>query len=170
MFKVSNRNTRTWCEICSKLTINTPERRHWRRSGVFIVNFEHILHLVLVLLFLTLSRLMPAGISSKNTATLSVLIKWFSMKSLIFCFSLVLTTIWVGGIFDTPSPTLLIFSFKLRNGKSCYPGTFQHEVTFHYRYTWVSLTYPIIQILNTTQMDVIFNIRNSGQTLANKNC
>ena len=27
MFKVSNRNTRTRCEICSKLTIKTPERR-----------------------------------------------------------------------------------------------------------------------------------------------
>ena len=35
------------CEICSMLTIKTPERRHWRRSGVFIVNFEHISHLVL---------------------------------------------------------------------------------------------------------------------------
>ena len=46
MFKVSNRNTRTKCEICSKLTIKTPERRDWRRSGVFIVNFEHILNLV----------------------------------------------------------------------------------------------------------------------------
>ena len=56
LFKVNNRNTRTRCEICSKLTINTPERRHWRRSGVFIVNFEHISHLVLVFLLLTLSR------------------------------------------------------------------------------------------------------------------
>ena len=28
--------------ICLKLTIKTPERRHWRYSGVFIVNFEHI--------------------------------------------------------------------------------------------------------------------------------
>ena len=28
----------------------------WRRSGVFSVNFEHISHLVLVFLFLTLSR------------------------------------------------------------------------------------------------------------------
>ena len=28
MFKVNNRNTRTRCEICSKLTIKTPERRH----------------------------------------------------------------------------------------------------------------------------------------------
>ena len=27
--------------ICSELTIKTPERRQ-RRSGVFIVNFEHI--------------------------------------------------------------------------------------------------------------------------------
>ena len=42
MFKISHRNTRTRCEICPKLTIETPERRHWRRSGVFIVNFEHI--------------------------------------------------------------------------------------------------------------------------------
>ena len=31
--------------MCLKLTIKTSERRHWRRSGVFIVNFEHILHL-----------------------------------------------------------------------------------------------------------------------------
>ena len=46
MFKVNNRNTRM-CEICSKLTIKTPERR----SGIFIVNFENSLHLVLVFLF-----------------------------------------------------------------------------------------------------------------------
>ena len=41
MFKVNNKDTRT-----------TP----WRRSGIFIVNFEHISHLVLVFLLLTLSR------------------------------------------------------------------------------------------------------------------
>ena len=39
-----------------KLTVKTLERRHWRRSGVFIVNFEHISHLVLVFLLLTLSE------------------------------------------------------------------------------------------------------------------
>ena len=50
-----NRNTRTRCETCSKLTLKTPERR----SGVFIVNFKYISHLVLVFLLLTLSRLMP---------------------------------------------------------------------------------------------------------------
>ena len=37
-------------KLYSKLTIKTPEQRHWRRSGVFIVNFEHISHLVLVCL------------------------------------------------------------------------------------------------------------------------
>ena len=55
MFKVNNKNTGTRCEICSKLTIKTTERREWRRSGVFIANFEHISYLVLFLL-LTLSR------------------------------------------------------------------------------------------------------------------
>ena len=40
MFKVNNRNTGTRCEICPKLTIKTPERRHWCRSGVFIVNYR----------------------------------------------------------------------------------------------------------------------------------
>ena len=31
------------CEICLKLTVKTPERHHYRRSDVFIVNFEHII-------------------------------------------------------------------------------------------------------------------------------
>ena len=55
MFKVSNRNTRKRCEISSTLTINTPDRRHWRRSGIFIANFEHISHLFLVFLLLMLT-------------------------------------------------------------------------------------------------------------------
>ena len=28
LFKINNRNTGKRCEICSKLTIKTPERRH----------------------------------------------------------------------------------------------------------------------------------------------
>ena len=36
LLKVNSINTRTRCEICSKLTIKTPERRH-------IVNFEHVI-------------------------------------------------------------------------------------------------------------------------------
>ena len=55
LLKVNNRNTRTSSEICSKLTMKTPERRQWRCSGVFIINFEHISHLVLVFLLLTLN-------------------------------------------------------------------------------------------------------------------
>ena len=42
LFKVNNRNTRTRCEICLKLTIMTAERREWHCSGIFIVNSEHI--------------------------------------------------------------------------------------------------------------------------------
>ena len=45
---------------CSKLTIETLDVRH--RSGVFIVNFEHISHLVLVFLLLTLNMLLLARI------------------------------------------------------------------------------------------------------------
>ena len=52
MFKVDNRNTRTRCEIYSKLTIKIPERL----PGIFLVNFEHISQLPLVFLLLTLSR------------------------------------------------------------------------------------------------------------------
>ena len=43
-------------KICSKLTIKIPEQPQWRRSGIFIVNFEHVSHLVLVFLLLTLNR------------------------------------------------------------------------------------------------------------------
>ena len=60
MFKVNFRNTRTRCEICSKLLIKTPERCR-RHSGVFIVNSEHILHLVLVFLLLTLNMQISTG-------------------------------------------------------------------------------------------------------------
>ena len=56
LLKVNDRNTRTRCEICSKLTIKTPVRRQWRLSGAFIINSEHISHLALVFLSLTLSR------------------------------------------------------------------------------------------------------------------
>ena len=59
MFRLNNRNTRTRFDVCSELTIKTSERRErscWRCSVVFIVNFEHILHLILVILLLTLSR------------------------------------------------------------------------------------------------------------------
>ena len=61
MFKVNNRNTRIRYEICSKLTIKISEWRHWRRSGIFIANFENISHLVLVFPLLSLGKQVPAG-------------------------------------------------------------------------------------------------------------
>ena len=45
LFKVENTNTIKRCEICSKLITKTPERRQWRRSAVFTVNFEYFSHL-----------------------------------------------------------------------------------------------------------------------------
>ena len=45
LLKVSNRSTRTRCEICSKLTIKTSERRQWRLvcSSFSVANFEHVI-------------------------------------------------------------------------------------------------------------------------------
>ena len=59
--KVKNKNTRTRSETCSKSTIKTPERRRYHCVGVFIVNLEHISHLVLKFLLLTLNMELPAG-------------------------------------------------------------------------------------------------------------
>ena len=50
------------CEIWSKLIIKIPERRQWRRSGVFIVNFEQISNSVLEFSSLTLNKQMLAYI------------------------------------------------------------------------------------------------------------
>ena len=44
-FKYSNGSTRSMCDICSKLTIKTPEQRQLLRSDVFIVNFEQMSHI-----------------------------------------------------------------------------------------------------------------------------
>ena len=49
-FTVNIKNIRKRCERCSELTIKTPERRHWLRSIVFVVNFGHISHFFLVFL------------------------------------------------------------------------------------------------------------------------
>ena len=56
LLKVNIGNTRTMCEICLRLTKKTPELCHWRRSNVYIVNFEQISHIVLVFPLLTLSK------------------------------------------------------------------------------------------------------------------
>ena len=60
-FACSNSTIRTKLEICSQLTINTLEWRHWHRSSVLILNFEQFSPLVLVLQLLTLNRQFLAG-------------------------------------------------------------------------------------------------------------
>ena len=50
-FKVKNKHTR--------ITPQSYQWRQWRRSGIFIVNFEHISHLILVFLPLTLNMQLP---------------------------------------------------------------------------------------------------------------
>ena len=71
IFKVSNVNTRARCEIYSKLTIKI----------FYILNNKHILHPVLLLQLLTLSRWMPAGMPSfrkiwTNVRYISHIFEW----------------------------------------------------------------------------------------------
>ena len=56
MFKVINRNTRKRCEICSKVKNKITRTTPMASSGVFIVNFEHISHLVLRFLFVNFEQ------------------------------------------------------------------------------------------------------------------
>ena len=63
VFKTSWKTKNVCREICSKITMNTPERRHWRCSDVFIVNSEEILHVALIFPLLTLNKQMPADVA-----------------------------------------------------------------------------------------------------------
>ena len=83
MFKVNNRNTRTRCDICSKLTIKTPE---WRQN-VFIVNFEHTSHLVLVFLLLTFEQVNAGWVPyfNENVLKLELLQYEWTPQQIFFC-------------------------------------------------------------------------------------
>ena len=65
---VNNENARTVCEICSKLTIRTPERR--RHFGVFDVYSEQISLIVLIISLLTFNKYMQE--SEKGIVLISV--------------------------------------------------------------------------------------------------
>ena len=56
MFKVSDENTRTVRRICSKLTLKTTKRIHLRCPGVCSFNFEQFSHIALVIPLLTLNK------------------------------------------------------------------------------------------------------------------
>ena len=64
LFKVSNGNTRTMCEICSKLTIKTPER-----VTVSIVDFEQV----------NASRRIPILLSVSSVVVIEVYVKSIGM-------------------------------------------------------------------------------------------
>lgn len=53
---VLSQNSKTMINICSDLTIKIAEPPHWHLSGVFIVTFEQILHIVLVFLLLNSNK------------------------------------------------------------------------------------------------------------------
>ena len=59
------------CKIFLNLTIKIPERRHWRCSAAFIVNFEQIFGSVLVFPLLNLNKYMPAGLPLRKRSSIS---------------------------------------------------------------------------------------------------
>ena len=69
----AHRRTKTKCEICSKLTIKTPERCHWRCVGVFIVNFEHISHLVPSVSIVNLEHVIAGCVETLQTMEILLL-------------------------------------------------------------------------------------------------
>ena len=60
--KLSNENDRTRCKTSLKLTIKAVEWPQWYCSVVFLLHFEHISYLVLVVLLLTLSMQCQLGL------------------------------------------------------------------------------------------------------------
>ena len=76
MLKVNNRKTRPMCEICSKLTIKTLERRQWSHSGIFIVDANDFI-LVPLLLTLNIFNIVshPAGILILSPISISIFTK-----------------------------------------------------------------------------------------------
>ena len=85
------------------LTIKTPERRHCRRSGAFIVKLEHISHLTLVFLLLTLSRCLFAGSGINSYKNVNAVLFNFMKKmrfvhSYIKCIMTVLSLLLMDGL------------------------------------------------------------------------
>ena len=56
LYKAINGNSSTTHEICSNLTIKTPEQRQRRCFGDIIVNFEQTLHIILMFPLITLNK------------------------------------------------------------------------------------------------------------------
>ena len=67
------------CSIFFPITVwkNVTKIRQWRRSRVLIVTFEHISHLFVMFLLLTLNKKIIAGYSSKSSALNLDLNYWY---------------------------------------------------------------------------------------------
>ena len=116
LLKVSIRNTRTRCEICSKLTIKIP--------GIFIVNFEDISHLVLVFLLLTLNMILPAGLKWKLQECPSNCREWKRFTEILGSFFFFCLLVFLGkNYYFLPSATLASSYQGVRKGvrKICVP-------------------------------------------------
>ena len=77
-------NISTTCEICSKLTIKTSERCHWRRAGVFIGNTVQISLIVLKFWLLNLIKKFSDGNVNK-TKTNYVTSVYLSLRMILNC-------------------------------------------------------------------------------------
>ena len=86
MFKVNNRNTRARCEICSKLTRKTPERRRtntqpFSQTGQFGYMVECSFGVVLVSFLITFKKQLRLKVV--NSKTLSE--RYFTVSKLRLC-------------------------------------------------------------------------------------
>ena len=66
-FKVNNRNARKKCEICSTLTIKTPERRYKKVWNMFKVNHKNTSTTLLMSLKFVVVPCEQASISAKQS-------------------------------------------------------------------------------------------------------
>ena len=71
LFKNNNRNTRKRCEICSKLTIKIPERRHWRLRRVWRDSYVVSVNLIWKYFSLLLDEFLPHLDNSDHVSVLS---------------------------------------------------------------------------------------------------
>ena len=87
LLKVFNESPRTIYYFCSKWTRETLERRHWRRSGVFVVNFEQIsiIDLLFSLLALNKSGIFPSTFLQPVNGSKNSILNWV-MKLNLFMF------------------------------------------------------------------------------------
>ena len=103
-------------QVCSK-SINTSEWRQWRLSGAFIVNFEHISLLFLLLLQVTLNRYIFPGINYE------ILRQYVAA-----------TTFWVSKRLQKQSPKKLLFQLQLQ---FCYFGLICLNLSLRYHMTLI---------------------------------